>query len=87
MDCSSPSSSVHEILQARILEWVPCPPPGDLPNPGIEPGSLGLMHWRAGSLPPMPPGKPKSPSGCSKMELQLRTSDSEGGQRNMASKD
>ena len=22
MDCSSPSSSVHGILQARILEWV-----------------------------------------------------------------
>ena len=24
------------ILQARILEWVAIPPPGDLPNPGIE---------------------------------------------------
>ena len=24
------------ILQARILEWVACPPPGDLPNSGIE---------------------------------------------------
>ena len=23
MDCSSPGSSVHGILQARILEWVP----------------------------------------------------------------
>ena len=22
MDCSPPSSSVHEILQARILEWI-----------------------------------------------------------------
>ena len=22
MDCSPPGSSVHEILQARILEWV-----------------------------------------------------------------
>ena len=30
------------ILQARILEWVPFPPPGDLPNPGIEPGSPAL---------------------------------------------
>ena len=26
-------------LQARILEWVAIPP-GDLPNPGIEPVSL-----------------------------------------------
>ena len=24
------------ILQARILEWVPCPPPGTLPNLGIK---------------------------------------------------
>ena len=30
MDCVSPGSSVLGILQARILEWVPCPPPGDL---------------------------------------------------------
>ena len=81
MDCSLPGSSVHGILQARVLEWgatafsdlpVPscfnhvglfatlwtlahhaplsmgfsrqeywnglqCPPPGDLPNPGVEP--------------------------------------------------
>ena len=25
------------ILQARILEWVAFPSPGDLPNPGIKP--------------------------------------------------
>ena len=24
------------ILQARILEWLPCPLPGDLPNPGVS---------------------------------------------------
>ena len=35
-----PGFSVHEILQARILELVPCPPPGDLPNLGMEPTSL-----------------------------------------------
>ena len=28
MDCSPPGSSVHGTLQARILEWLPCPPPG-----------------------------------------------------------
>jgi len=39
MDCSPPGSSVHGILQARILKWVACPPPGDLPDPGIEPVS------------------------------------------------
>ena len=40
VDCRPPGSSVHGILQARILEWVACPPPGDLPDPGIEPSSL-----------------------------------------------
>ena len=37
MDCSLPHSSVHRILQARILEWVTIPPPGDLPNLGVKP--------------------------------------------------
>ena len=36
MVCSLPGFSVHGILQARILERVPCPSPRDLPNPGIE---------------------------------------------------
>ena len=45
MDCSPPGSSVHGILQARILEWVAMPPhpPGDLPNLGIEPRSPTLQ--------------------------------------------
>ena len=30
MDCSPSGSSVHGILQARILEWVAIPSPGDL---------------------------------------------------------
>ena len=34
-----PGSSVHEILQARILEWVVMPTPRDLPDSGIEPTS------------------------------------------------
>ena len=40
MDCSLAGSSVHGILQEGILEWLPCPPPGDLPDPGIKPASL-----------------------------------------------
>ena len=40
MNCSLPGSSVHGILQARILEWVAMPSSGDLPDPGIEPTSL-----------------------------------------------
>ena len=34
--------SVHGILQARVLDWVPFPPPGDLPDPGIKPASPTL---------------------------------------------
>ena len=34
------SSSVHMILQARILEWVARLSQGDLPNTGIEASSL-----------------------------------------------
>ena len=30
------------VSQARILEWLPCPPPGDLPHPGIRPISPSL---------------------------------------------
>ena len=40
MDCSPPGSSVHGLLQTKYWSGLPCPPPGDLPNPGIEPMSL-----------------------------------------------
>ena len=40
VDCSPPGSSVHEILQARILEWVATPFPGDLPDLRIKPAVL-----------------------------------------------
>ena len=55
MDYSLPGSSVHEILQARILEWVRISFSSYPPAPGIEPRSL--MLW-ADSLPSEPPGKP-----------------------------
>ena len=43
-------------LQARILECLPSPPPGDLPDPGVIPHSptprlLCLLHWQADSFP------------------------------------
>ena len=37
---------------------LPFPPHGNLPDPGIEPTSLPLLHWQASSLPPVPPGRP-----------------------------
>ena len=57
MDCGMPGSSVHGILQARILEWWPCPPPGDLPDSGIEPASPVSPALQADSLPSKPSGK------------------------------
>ena len=59
-NCSPPGSSVQGILQARILEWVAFPPPGNLPDPGIKPAfplapafqadSLLLSHWGSPKL-------------------------------------
>ena len=45
---------------SRQEYWIqlPCSPPGDLPDPGIKPASLWLLHWQAGSLTLGPPGKP-----------------------------
>ena len=55
---SPPGSSVHGILQARILEWVAISSSrGDRPNLGIELGSPALP---ADFLPSEPPGKPQS---------------------------
>ena len=44
MDYSIPGSSVHGISQARILEWVAFPSPGDHPDPGVEHGSPELQE-------------------------------------------
>ena len=43
LDYSPPGSSVHEILQARILEWVAISSPGDLPDAGTERASPALQ--------------------------------------------
>ena len=38
---------------SRQEHWsgLPCPSPGDLSDPGIEPTSLCILHWQTGSLP------------------------------------
>ena len=51
MDCSPPGSSVHQIFQARTLEWAAISSSRDLPNPGIEPCPLHLLYWQTDSLP------------------------------------
>ena len=58
MDCSLPGSSVHGILQARVLEWVAISSSKRSSHPGIElaflvsPASVGSLSTTA------PPGKP-----------------------------
>ena len=37
VDCSPPGSSIHGILQAKILEWVAIPSSRESSPPGIEP--------------------------------------------------
>ena len=55
MDCGLPGSSVHGILQVRVLEWVAMlSPPGNLPDPGVQPKSPALQ---ADSLLTEPQGK------------------------------
>ena len=49
--CNPMDYTVHGIPQAKILEWVAVPSPGDLPNPQIKPRSLSLQ---ANSLPAEP---------------------------------
>ena len=60
MDYSLLGSSVHGISQASTLEWVTCPPPGDLPNLGIEPVAPALQ---GDSLPLSHGGGPKECEG------------------------
>ena len=58
----NPPVSIHGILQARILEWLPCCSPGVLPNPGIE--TSEAPSWAGRCFTTEPPGKPtmyKSP--------------------------
>ena len=54
LDCGLPGSSVHGIFQARTLEWLLFPPPGDLSHPVTElasPTSAGRFFSTE------PPGK------------------------------
>ena len=60
-DCSRPGSSVHGMLQARILEWVAMPSSRGSSRPGIKPVSPNVF-CRTSSLPLASPGKPRWPA-------------------------
>ena len=73
-DCSLPGSSVHAVLQARILEWVAIPFSRDLPDPEMEttisciagdslpsePTAARRGHWIRFLNPPITPD-PETP--------------------------
>ena len=58
IDHSLPGSSIHGILQARILEWVAIASSSESSRPGIEPGCLASPALARGSLSLGPPGTP-----------------------------
>ena len=56
VDYSLPGSSVHGFSRQEYWSGLPCPPPGDLPNPRIKPASFALQA----SLPLSQRGNPKT---------------------------
>ena len=61
INCSLPGSSVREISQAKILEWVYIS--FSRKDPGMEPGSPALQ---ADSFPSEPPGKRSKLTGINR---------------------
>ena len=59
MNWSPPGSSVHGILQAKILEWVAMPSSRESSQLRYRTQYLRLLHWQVGSLPLAPPGRLK----------------------------
>ena len=63
IDYSPPGSSIHWILQARILEWFAMPSSRGSSRPrDWTCVSYVYLHWQAGSIPLAPPGKPLFPA-------------------------
>ena len=61
MDCSPPGSSAHETAHDSRQEYwsrLSCPPPSDLPDPGMEPTSLKSPALAGRFFTRAPPGKP-----------------------------
>ena len=81
---SLPGSSVHGILQARVLKWLPFPPAGDFSDPRIQPESLlspALAGWGGVGVETGvvldnychvgSPGRPRILRGCNKILMHI----------------
>ena len=71
-DCNLPDSTVHGFSRQEHWSGLPCPPPGDLPDPRIKPKSSASPPLQADSLPTELPGKPPGEDvvGCSDYPLK-----------------
>ena len=58
MDCSPPISSVQGLSWQEYWSGLPFPPPGDLPNPGIESESPEALALAGRFLISEPPWRP-----------------------------
>ena len=83
MDRSPPGSSVHGILQERILEWVAVPSSRGCfqPKGGTLDCLLHFLHWQVNSLPLEPSGKQLRPGSvqfsCSVVSDSLQPHESQ----------
>ena len=69
-DCSRQALLSMGFSRQKCWSGLPCPSPGDLPKPGIEPRSPAL---KADSLPSKPPGKPHGPRQVATYSLLSET--------------
>ena len=71
-DCNPPGSPVHEILQARILEWVAIfSSKGIFPTQGSNPSLLHLLHLQAGFFTTSAIGKLGYPTAFQKSHQDI----------------
>ena len=60
-----------EFSRQEYWNGLPCPPPGDLLDLGIELHLLHFLQWQADSLPSEPPGKPVTPHYRASFKVQI----------------
>ena len=63
--CTVARQALLSMGSSRQEYWsgLPCPPPGNLQNPGIKPSSLASPALAGGFFPTVPPGKPLNSAG------------------------
>ena len=72
VDCNLQAPLSMGFSRQEYYSGLPCPPPGDLPDPEIEPASLMSLHWQVDSLPLAPPGKSRKIQSEALLGIWLR---------------